>query len=285
MTDPRHAEADAAHSLALLKAVPWEPSLHSSTRPLRKRRTWRNSRRRWMAKDALAEAEKSWQQTASEWLPIRGFREGFAGGVEDARRRAELEGRMYSLFHESSSVGAKTSTHQAGFEVVLMVRRLVKKELSAAIAQLASRISTVRMFGAGTGEDPFAKVKGVITDLFGCLQEEASTEPPPSPVSLLRCTVSQSGRSCGSRPCGSSAGRARWQHQGVQRRGSVRGLDGGSAEVGINVSSPAHKKVSDTRTTYCNESAHVLCVCALCTHVNWNKERKREKERERKRKR
>ena len=94
---------------------------------------------------------------------------------------------MYSLFHESSFVGAKTSTHQAGFEVVLMVRRLVKKELSAAIAQLASRISTVRKFGAGTGEDPFAKVKGVITDLFGCLQEEASTEPPPpSPVSLLR---------------------------------------------------------------------------------------------------
>ena len=46
---------------------------------------------------------------------------------------------------------------------------------------------------------------------------------------------------------------------------------------------PADKKVSDTRTTSCNESEHVLCVCALCTHVNWNKERKRERERKRKR--
>ena len=34
---------------------------------------------------------------------------------------------------------------------------------------------------------------------------------------------------------------------------------------------PSDKKVSDTRTTSCSESAHVLCVRALCTHVDWNK--------------
>ena len=83
---------------------------------------------------------------------------------------------MYSLFEEGSSVGSETLTHIAGFEVVSMVRRLAKEEHSAALAQLASRISAIWKFGALTGEDPFAKVIGVITKLFGRLQGEASSE-------------------------------------------------------------------------------------------------------------
>ena len=50
------------------------------------------------------------------------------------------------------------------------------RKSSAALAHLASRIPKIWKFETGTGEDPFAKVKGVITDLFGRLQEEASTE-------------------------------------------------------------------------------------------------------------
>ena len=75
------------------------------------------------------------------------------------------EGQTYSLFQESSSAALQTSTDLKGFEVVTMVRRLAKQEHSAALAQLASRISAIVKFGAGAGDDPFVNVKGLITDL------------------------------------------------------------------------------------------------------------------------
>ena len=60
--------------------------------------------------------------------------------------------------------------------MVTVVRRLAKEEHSALLPHLASRISAILKFSAGTGEDPFAKVKGLITELISRLQEEASSE-------------------------------------------------------------------------------------------------------------
>ena len=64
------------------------------------------------------------------------------------------------------SSGSETSTHLAGSEEVTVVRRLAKEENSPSLPHLASRISTILKFGAGTGVDPFAKVKGLITELI-----------------------------------------------------------------------------------------------------------------------
>ena len=76
------------------------------------------------------------------------------------------------LAHYSSQVERPMS----GFEVVTVVRRLAKKEHSAALAQLVSRTSAIMKFGAGVGVDPFVRVKGLITDLSNRLQAEASSE-------------------------------------------------------------------------------------------------------------
>ena len=84
------------------------------------------------------------------------------------------DGQTYSLFQESSSAALQTSTDLKGFEMVTTVRRLAEQEHSTALAQLASRISTIMQFGAGAGDDPF--VKGLITDLINRLQAEASSE-------------------------------------------------------------------------------------------------------------
>ena len=85
------------------------------------------------------------------------------------------EGQTYSLFQESSSAALQTTDLKA-FELVTMVRRLAKQEHSTALAQLGSRISAIMKFGAGADDDPFVKVKDLITDLINRLQAEASSE-------------------------------------------------------------------------------------------------------------
>merc|ERR1719221_271072 len=63
----------------------------------------------------------------------------------------------------------------AGSEVIVAVKRLAKKHHSAALAQLASRISTVLRFGS-SGGDVFGKVKGLISDMIAKLEKEAGAE-------------------------------------------------------------------------------------------------------------
>ena len=58
--------------------------------------------------------------------------------------------------------------------------------LCSALPHLASRLSAILKFGAGTGVDPFAKVKGFITELISRLQEEASSEASQNAVQPVR---------------------------------------------------------------------------------------------------
>merc|ERR1719161_2663978 len=55
-----------------------------------------------------------------------------------------------------------------------MIKKLAKHEKSAALAQLASRISAGMQYGASAGEDPFTKVKELITGLITKLEDEAA---------------------------------------------------------------------------------------------------------------
>merc|ERR1719394_2053288 len=57
-----------------------------------------------------------------------------------------------------------------------MIKQLAKKEHSAALAQLASRVAAVARFGASNGDDVFAKIKGLIRDMITKLEKEADDE-------------------------------------------------------------------------------------------------------------
>merc|ERR1712032_504451 len=57
-----------------------------------------------------------------------------------------------------------------------IVKKLANQEHSAALAQLAQRIAAVIRFGASAGQDPFAKVKGLISDLIAKLENEAQSD-------------------------------------------------------------------------------------------------------------
>merc|ERR1712203_704585 len=62
----------------------------------------------------------------------------------------------------------------AKFEAVRFVRKLAQSEHSAALAQLASRMSSAMR--SGSGDDPFAKVKGLIADMIEKLESEAEAD-------------------------------------------------------------------------------------------------------------
>jgi len=64
----------------------------------------------------------------------------------------------------------------AKFEAVRLVRSLANKHHSSSLAQLASKMSSALRLGAAAGEDPFTKVKGLITDMIASLEAEAGAD-------------------------------------------------------------------------------------------------------------
>merc|ERR1719293_619504 len=60
----------------------------------------------------------------------------------------------------------------AGLEVVQIVKQLARKHHSSSLAQLASRMTAAIRFGTAGGEDPFAKVKGLIESMIAKLEAE-----------------------------------------------------------------------------------------------------------------
>merc|ERR1719456_164903 len=100
--------------------------------------------------------------------------EATAGATEEVYDAAAsfLQLSSESEAQLSSAAHAKLT----GEKVVNMLRKMAERDHSTALAQLAARVKTVFAMGSSLGEDPFAKVKGLIKDMIEFLVKEAEAE-------------------------------------------------------------------------------------------------------------
>merc|ERR1719359_2534963 len=78
--------------------------------------------------------------------------------------------QTYSFMQLSSSADLAKS------EAVRFIRDLARKNKSPLLAQLASRMNSAIKLGVAAGDDPFAKVEGLIKDMIATLEAEAEAD-------------------------------------------------------------------------------------------------------------
>jgi hypothetical protein len=94
--------------------------------------------------------------------------------LSESASGAEVQSYSFLQTHHSSEL--QTRVDLANAEIISLLKKLARDNHSTALAQLASRIAATLRFGAAAGEDPFAKVKQLITDLLNKLQAEAKED-------------------------------------------------------------------------------------------------------------
>jgi len=130
------------------------------------------------AQAELAECSSSCMQVAADHEATVAARAEELAVIAKAKKILEettggAVGQSYS-FLQRSTMSTRADLKRS--EVVTVVSNLAKTHHSAALAQLASRISAVVKYGAGDGEDVFGKIKGLIGDMIAKLEKEAEED-------------------------------------------------------------------------------------------------------------
>jgi len=84
--------------------------------------------------------------------------------------------QTYDFLQVTATSRMSTRADLRNSEVITMVKKLAREHHSAALAQLASRLAVVVKYGGKHGDDPFAKVKGLIQEMIEKLEKEAEAE-------------------------------------------------------------------------------------------------------------
>jgi hypothetical protein len=89
---------------------------------------------------------------------------------------AQTYGLNQLSFFQIERAHMRTGVDLAHFEAVRFIRDLARKTNAPALAQLASRMDSAMRLGAAAGDDPFAKVEGLIRDMIATLEAEAGAD-------------------------------------------------------------------------------------------------------------
>merc|ERR1719443_652436 len=133
------------------------------------------------AEAALATAQSTCMQVAADHeVTLKGRAEELEVLAKAKQILAETtagaEEETYSFLQETTASRLKTRADLAHVEVISLIRSLARKHHSKALEKLASQIQVLMQYGAKFGDDPFKKVKGLITELIDRLMAEAAAE-------------------------------------------------------------------------------------------------------------
>jgi hypothetical protein len=134
----------------------------------------------------LSEVHKMCMTTAQDFEAATNSRNDEIQALAEAKRALkEMTGNADELEYGLGQVslmqlGAKTSRSSGGsdsrFAVVRFLLELADHQNSRSLAQIASRVSAAIRSKSRSHADPFAKVKGLITDMISKLESEASAD-------------------------------------------------------------------------------------------------------------
>jgi len=131
------------------------------------------------SKQQLKTAQSSCMKVAADHEATAAARKGELAAIAEAKKVVEettsgATSQSYSLLQTGSLTGMQFETQRdlVGGEILAAVKQLARKQHSASLAQLASRIAAVLRFHS-SGGDPFGKVKGLIQSMIAKLEKEA----------------------------------------------------------------------------------------------------------------
>jgi chromosome segregation ATPase len=190
LSELRKAENNAKHNFNMLKQS-LEDQIGADTTDLKQEKSALAAAQEGKAtaegdlavtKKELAAAQNELATASAECMQVAADHEATV-----AARAEELAviAKAKKILEETSSGGVEQSydflqvsnrAQLKSSEVVAAIKRLAHDQHSSALAQLASRIAAAAKYGSGNSDDPFAKIKGLITDMIAKLEKEAEED-------------------------------------------------------------------------------------------------------------
>jgi len=200
LSDARGKETTALHSFELLKQS-LEDSIKFATKDTAaaKKRLAESSQTKAVAEGdlevtskgldadttSLADLNKDCMQKAQDYEAATASRADELKALAEAKQAVSdmtpaADTLEYGLnqvsFLQVARAKLSSGVDLANFEAVRVVRELARKHKSPALAQLASRMAAAMHHTSSNNEDPFAKVKGLISAMIDKLTEEAGAD-------------------------------------------------------------------------------------------------------------
>jgi len=196
LSDLRKAETNGAHSYDMLKNS-LEASIANGEKSLEEEKAAKGAAEEKKAtaegdlattvKDladaeaALAAIQASCMQVAADHeVTLKGRAEELAVLAKAKEILGETTAgaveETYSLLQTAAASRAGSRADLAHSGVIGLIKKLARKHHSKALQKLASQVEALMQYGAKFGDDPFKKVKGLITSLIDRLMAEAAAE-------------------------------------------------------------------------------------------------------------
>ena len=129
-----------------------------------------------MTEDALAEDTAAFEDATQDCLAIQAKVADFEAYTKNLSEELEALAKAKAVISEKTDDSEYRDNRSVLSSRGGLARELIKSEHSIELAQLASRVDPAIHAETSNGDDPFAKVKGLISDMIARLEEKASED-------------------------------------------------------------------------------------------------------------